>query len=86
MAWFFTGALTLSFPAVIAMLLVNLAFGVMNRAAPAFNIFSLGFPLSMLVGLFALLLTVSGIPGRYMDLVEGMLTHLSAFIGAPAHV
>lgn len=36
---------------IAAMLLVNLAFGVMNRSAPAFNIFSLGFPMSMLAGL-----------------------------------
>ncbi|SIR16189.1 flagellar biosynthetic protein FliR [Aeromonas sp. RU39B] len=80
-AWFFTGAMTLALPAVIAMLLVNLAFGVMNRTAPAFNILSLGFPLSMIVGLFAFLLTFSGIPGVYLELVEGMLSHLAQFTG-----
>ena len=75
--WSFAGAMTLAFPAMIAMLLVNLTFGVMNRSAPSFNIFSLGFPMSMLVGLYALLLTLSGIPGRYLDLVEYLLGQLS---------
>ncbi len=75
--WSFAGAMTLAFPAMIAMLLVNLTFGVMNRSAPSFNIFSLGFPMSMLVGLYALLLTLSGISGRYLDLVEYLLGQLS---------
>lgn len=80
-AWCFSGAMTLAFPAVVAMLLVSLTFGVMNRTAPAFNIFSLGFPMSMLVGLFALLLTMSGIPGRYLDLVSFLLERLSLLTG-----
>ncbi|WP_409421729.1 flagellar biosynthetic protein FliR [Pseudaeromonas sp. ZJS20] len=81
-AWCFSGALALAFPAMVAMLLVNLAFGVMNRTAPAFNIFSLGFPLSMLVGLFALLLTLSGVPGRYMELVENLFDGLNRLMGS----
>ena len=80
-AWCFAGGLSLAFPAVFAMLLVNLAFGVMNRTAPAFNIFSLGFPMAMLIGLFALLLTLSGIPNRYLDLVEQLIGALSSLIG-----
>jgi flagellar biosynthetic protein FliR len=39
----------------------------MNRSAPAFNIFSLGFPMSMLAGLLAFGLSLSAIPAHYMD-------------------
>ena len=45
-------------PAIAALLIVNLAFGVIARAAPQFNIFSIGFPVMILFGLIVLLLTV----------------------------
>ena len=30
---------------------MNLAFGVMSRAAPSLNLFAVGFPISLVVGL-----------------------------------
>jgi len=50
-SWLFLSGLLLALPAVTALLVVNLAFGVMTRAAPQLNIFSLGFPVSMVFGL-----------------------------------
>lgn len=50
-AWLFRASLMLALPAVTALLLVNLAFGVMTRAAPQLNVFALGFPVTMLGGL-----------------------------------
>jgi len=47
MGWSMAAALALTLPAVIAMLLVNLTFGVMNRAAPSLNVISLGFPMTL---------------------------------------
>lgn len=38
-------------PAIAALLVVNIAFGVMTRAAPQLNIFSIGFPLTLVLGL-----------------------------------
>lgn len=51
-SWLFLSGLLLALPVVTALLIVNFAFGVMTRAAPQLNIFSLGFPMSMLFGLF----------------------------------
>ena len=51
-SWLFLSGLLLALPAVTALLVVNLAFGVMTRAAPQLNVFSLGFPVSMVFGLF----------------------------------
>jgi len=51
-SWLFLSGLLLALPTVIALLVVNLAFGVMTRAAPQLNVFSLGFPVSMVFGLF----------------------------------
>ncbi|MBL6749018.1 MAG: flagellar biosynthetic protein FliR [Nevskia sp.] len=55
----FAGALQIALPAVAALLLVNIAFGVMNRSAPALNMLSIGFPLSLVVGLVLLRLTIA---------------------------
>ncbi|WP_320822535.1 flagellar biosynthetic protein FliR [Reinekea sp.] len=50
-AWVFRASLTLALPAASALLLVNIAFGVMTRSAPQLNVFALGFPITMLGGL-----------------------------------
>ncbi len=52
--WFgtmFKAALSMSLSGIIALLTINLSFGVMTRAAPQLNIFSLGFAFALLVGL-----------------------------------
>jgi len=76
MGWSMAAALALTLPAVIAMLLVNLTFGVMNRAAPSLNVISLGFPMTLMFGLLAVWLSISGVPGRYLTLVEYLMAAL----------
>ena len=48
------GGLTLVLPMMVAMLAVNLALGVLAKAAPALNPVQLGLPLTVLLGLFLL--------------------------------
>ncbi|WP_434634215.1 flagellar biosynthetic protein FliR [Chromobacterium sp. CV08] len=48
----------LAMPVIGALLITNLAIGVMTRAAPQFNIFTFGFPLTIMVGFGALYLTL----------------------------
>lgn len=49
--WMFGSALTISLPVLTALLVVNIAFGVMSRSAPQMNIFAVGFPVTLLFGL-----------------------------------
>ncbi len=73
--WMFASAFMVALPVIIAMLLVNITFGVLSRAAPSLNIFALGFPMSMLTGLFCVLFSFSGLPSRYSDFcVEALLS------------
>lgn len=77
----FAGALQIALPAMTALLLVNLAFGVMARAAPQLNIFSIGFPLSLILGFVALLLTIPSLIPQSSELFnEGfeLMRHLAA--------
>ncbi|HVO90983.1 MAG TPA: flagellar biosynthetic protein FliR [Casimicrobiaceae bacterium] len=52
----FATGLSLALPIVGALLVVNLALGVLSRTAPQLNLFAVGFPLTLLVGLLMLLL------------------------------
>lgn len=50
----FVGGVQIGLPVVIALLLVNLAFGVMSRSAPALSAMSVGFPIALAAGLLLL--------------------------------
>lgn len=54
----FKGALAIALPALAAMLTTNLVMGVITRAAPQLNLFSVGFPITMMVGFMAIMLTL----------------------------
>tara|TARA_R110002126_G_scaffold10245_55_gene46665 strand:- start:2035 stop:2808 length:774 start_codon:yes stop_codon:yes gene_type:complete len=56
--WMFSTALAIALAPIVSMLVVNLSFGIMTRAAPQLNIFSIGFPITMLSGLLILWLTL----------------------------
>lgn len=55
---FYIGVL-LSLPAVIALIITNLALGVLNRAAPQLNLFAIGFPITLAVGFIALAVSLN---------------------------
>lgn len=54
----FTGAIQLALPSVVAILMVNMAFGVISRAAPTLNLFAVGFPITILLGLGILVMSL----------------------------
>lgn len=77
----FIGALWVAIPALISMLVITLSMGVMTRAAPQLNIFSVGFPVTMFMGFIILLLTLPGFLPRInqmllqaMQLSQSMVT------------
>ena len=73
-SWMIGAALIMALPAITALLLVNIAFGVMTRSAPQLNIFSLGFPVTMMLGLVILWLMFSdSIPLFHQLLNESFL-------------
>ena len=72
-AWLFSAGFIMALPVVISMLLVNLAFGVMNRASPQFNIIALGFPMTLLFGMVTLYLTFSALPDLIINFTDHAL-------------
>ena len=54
----FIFAVKIALPAITALLIVNLSFGVMSRAAPTLNLFAVGFPVAMLLGFVVIFLNM----------------------------
>ncbi|MEM7219877.1 MAG: flagellar biosynthetic protein FliR [Pseudomonadota bacterium] len=57
----FAGALLIALPAVTALLIVNLGYGVISRAAPTLNLFAVGLPVSMLLGFVILQIAMDNV-------------------------
>ncbi|MBU6957409.1 flagellar type III secretion system protein FliR [Pseudomonas sp. CVAP len=68
MGWVLGAAMLLVLPAITALLVVNIAFGVMTRAAPQLNIFSIGFPLTLVLGLVIFWVSLGDILNQYQPL------------------
>lgn len=54
----FKSGLQLSLPVLTALLITNLALGVLTRVAPQLNIFAVGFPLTLSIGLLVMALSM----------------------------
>ncbi|MFT4767485.1 MAG: flagellar biosynthetic protein FliR [Glaciecola sp.] len=54
----FASALLLALPVLTAILMINVAFGVITRAAPQLNIFAVGFPVTIIAGFVYMLLAL----------------------------
>lgn len=79
----FAGAVLMALPALVLLLTLNMIIGVMTRAAPQMNIFSVGFPLTILVGMISLvLLLLPAMPGRMADLWQNAFLTLRQILGA----
>jgi len=80
-SWMFGSALVIALPAVCALLVVNFAFGIMNRAAPQLNVFALGFPISMLTGLMIVFVTLNRFVPQFDRLAEQSLMMMRSLLG-----
>ena len=70
----FAGAMMVALPAVAAILLVNLAFGVVSRSAPQLNIFGVGFPVTLTLGFVTLVFAVTSLLPQLQQLVNEALS------------
>ena len=80
----FDTGLLIALPAVIALVIVNLALGVVTRAAPQLNLFGIGFTITLLSGFFVLLSGLDGIMSGIAALINSALMAVSDLIGASA--
>ena len=66
----FYGSLAIAIPALAATLTVNIIMGVITRAAPQLNLFSVGFPITLAVGGFAIIFTLPTFSFSFVNIFE----------------
>ena len=70
----FLGALLTALPVMVTLLFISIGLGVVTRAAPSLNIFSVGLPATIVVGFVVLLLSLANIGSRIQWLwLQGLL-------------
>ena len=65
----FSDGLLLSMPIIISLLLVNVIFGVASKSAPQLQIFSVGFPITLMLGILLIWFTLPDLLGLIPDLL-----------------
>lgn len=78
----FSGGLRIALPVMVALLLVNLAFGVLSRATPSINLQSVGFPISLLAGILLLLYSLPALQGVLEDLLGDAFKLINQVVAA----
>lgn len=69
----YAGAVKIALPAIASLLLFNLTFGVVTRSAPQFNIFSIGFPVTMVAGFFIMMTTLPSMMSQFEHYLQSTL-------------
>ncbi len=76
----FAGGMLVALPTVAALLLVNLSFGVIARAAPQLHIFAIGFPMAILVGFLMIWISLPVTVDGFMDLLDNAFLHMRSIL------
>ena len=77
----FRGALMVALPGLTALLIVNLAFGVVSRAAPTLNLFAIGFPVTLIGGLLVILAGLPAMQAGFTALMRETLRLVTRLLG-----
>ncbi len=77
----FSGAVLVALPAIAALLFVTLTLGVMTRAAPQFNIFAVGIPISLIWGMMIIYIILPGLIEQIDDLFMSGFQLISRLLG-----
>ncbi len=69
----FASAFWIALPVVAMLMFANLALGIVSRVAPQMNIYAIGFPITLSVGLIGVAATLPMLEHPFMALMERML-------------
>lgn len=73
----FSTGLLLALPAVTALLITNMALGILTRTAPQLNLFGIGFPVTLSIGFVVLALSLPGMLRPIENFIEQGLSNMS---------
>jgi flagellar biosynthesis protein FliR len=87
LAWssvLFSAGLLLALPLITALLIANLAMGVLARVAPQLNIFAVGFPVTLTVGFIVLMFSIPYFGAAMERLFDNAFRAMAAVLRAAA--
>lgn len=84
LAWssmMFLGALLIALPVMVTLLFITIGIGVVTRAAPSLNIFSVGLPATIVLGFGVLLMALGSMAARIQSLWTQGLSQVRMLVG-----
>ena len=79
----FAGSLMVALPGMTALLIVNVAFGVMSRAAPTLNLFAIGFPITLIFGLIIIYSGLPAVQTTFVGSLDKAFEHIATLMTQP---
>jgi flagellar biosynthetic protein FliR len=72
-SWMYAAGVIIALPAIGSLMMVNLSFGILSRAAPQISPFSIGFPLTILMGFIIMMVTLPMVGEHVINMSDHML-------------
>jgi flagellar biosynthetic protein FliR len=79
----FSSGVQLSLPIIAALLITNAALGILTRAAPQLNIFGIGFPIALGVGLIMISLALPYLTSPILRLLQDGIEQIQLITASP---
>lgn len=79
-SWMYAAGVIVALPAIGSLMVVNLAFGILSRAAPQISPFSIGFPMTIVLGFAIILITLSSASDHLVRLSDEMLQMINLLV------
>ena len=79
----FLGALLMALPVMVTLLFISIGLGVVTRAAPSLNIFSVGLPATIVAGFLVLMISLPSIGSRIQWMWLQGLIQIRTLAGLP---
>jgi flagellar biosynthetic protein FliR len=79
-SWMYAAGVLVALPAIGSLMVVNLSFGILSRAAPQISPFSIGFPMTIILGFVIILTTLTSASSHLVNMTEEMLQMIRALV------
>lgn len=76
----FAGGVLLALPIMVTLLFVSISFGIASKAAPQLQLFGVGFPITILMGMVLIWISLSGILEGFAEMLHESFIHLSQML------
>lgn len=72
-SWMYAAGVIVALPAIGSLMMVNLSFGILSRAAPQISPFSIGFPMTIILGFAIIYFTLPTASHHLVTMADEML-------------